>query len=144
MNIRNLLNIRYKIKRRVVLYKQRTAQKAKLNALRNMSTEQKKVYHMVTELAIKNTSSIKFDPYTLEILIVLPKMLITLKHDNIHIHNTTGFLSIPFRPDAYEIIVNIIKVEANRERRRLKYEVKERINDYLTKLSENTLNKTKK
>ena len=137
------MSLRYKIKKQVVRYKQRSAKKAQLLALNAMSIEQTKTYNMVKDLAIKHRDCIKFDPYSLEILIVLPKMLITLKSDTVYIHNTNGFLTVSLRTDVYEMLVKIIQIEAHRERRKLKYEVKLRINDFINKITESNNLETK-
>ena len=103
--------------------------------MKSLTIEQLKLYNMVVSHAIKNNSSIKFDPESDEILIVLPKMLITLKNEYVSIQNTTGFYMDRFPSLPYDILVHIIYKEAHRERRRLKYEVKQRINTFLNKLT---------
>ena len=130
------MNIIYKIRKSIVLFKQRVKKRRQVSALKKMNSDQMKAFNMVKSFAIKHNDAIRFDPYSDEILILLPKMLITLKNDTIYLHNTTGFLTVPIETAAYEMLVNIIQIESHKERRKLKYEVKQRINDFLTKISE--------
>jgi len=132
----NIPNLRYKLKRWLVRYKQRSEEKSQKMALRGMSIEQIKVLNLVKDLASKNPSAIKFDPYSLEIIIALSNILIVLKNDTIHISDINGFLSIIFRSDAYEMLINFIKKEAHRERRKLKYKSKEKIYELIEKISQ--------
>lgn len=131
------MNIKYKIKRKIVRYNQRSIEKSDKRAFKNISIEQKQAFEMVKDIAIKNNSAIKFDPASDEILIILPKMLITLKNQNIEIHNTTGFINMNIPYDTYSLLVKIITKEAHKERRRLKHEVNLRIQEFLSKISEN-------
>ena len=123
------------IKRKLVKLKQSSQRKKLAIAIKSMSSEQEKLYNMVISLAIKNNSAIKFDPESDEILIVLPKMLVTLKDETVIVQNTTGFYTDRFPSLPYDIMVRVIYKEAHRERRRLKYEVKLRINNFLNKLT---------
>jgi len=130
------MNIIYKFRKLIILFKQRNKRRRQASALKKMNSEQMKAFNMVKSFAVKHNDAIRFDPYSDEILILLPKMLITLKNDTIYVHNTTGFLTIPIETAAYEMLVDIIHIESHKERRKLKYEVKQRINDFLTKISE--------
>jgi hypothetical protein len=125
----------YFVKRKLVKIKQSSRKKKSSIALKSMSSEQIKLYDMVISLAIKNNTAIKFDPESDEILIVLPKMLVTLKDETVIVQNTTGFYSDRFPSLPYDMMVRVIYKEAHRERRRLKYEVKLRINQFLNKLT---------
>lgn len=131
------MNIMYSIKRQIVLYNQKRTKNFEKRAFKKLSTEEIKTFNMVKDIAIKNNSAIKFDPESDEILIILPKMLITLKHQNVEIHNTTGFITVNIPFDAYSILVKIVTKEAHKERRKLKHEVKLRIREFLNKISDN-------
>ena len=130
-------NLNYKIKRRIVLSKKLKEKKDEIIALKGMSIEQRKTFDMVKDLATRYKSSIKFDPYSSEIIIVPPKMLITLKKDTVFIDDTNGFLSMHFRVDAYELLVKHIQDEAHREKRKITYEIKLKICDFIEKMVEN-------
>jgi len=132
----NVMNLNYMFLKMRVRFKQRMRRKRNEIANRNLSLEQIKVINMVTEIAIKNNSAIKFDPKSGEVLIILPKMLITLKDEIVYIHNTTGFMSMNIPTEAFEILIESIEKEAHKERRKLKYEVKKRINNFLNNLSD--------
>ena len=134
------MNVIYKFQKLIVLYKQRVKRRRLASALKRMNHEQMKAYNMVKSFATRHNDSIRFDPHSDEILILLPKMLITLKDSTIYIHNTTGFLTIPIETAPYEMLIDIIEIEAHRNRRKLKYEVKQRIEEFLTKISESDNN----
>jgi len=130
------MNIMYKIKRLLVKYKQKSNKKNRIKALKALSKEQLTVLTKVNNFAIKNNREIKFDPASDEILIVLPKMLITLKNHTVFVHNTNGFYPCEFPNEAYKLMTDVIYKEAHRERRKLKHEVKERINDFLSRIND--------
>jgi len=128
------MKLKYKLKKFYVRIKQRSGEKRKLNALTKLNKEQMKVFNLVSGIAIQDKSSIKFDNQTSEILLILPKMLITLNGNNVSIDNTTGFLSTDFPIDAFYLLVEIINKEAHKERRRLKHEAKLRIHAFIDKI----------
>lgn len=130
------MSINYKIKKSTVRFRKRMKAKRERIAFKHISAEQLKVFNMVKDLAVKHNSAIKFDPRSDEILIILPKMLVTLKGETVYIHNTTGFMSMIIPSEAYEILVELIQKEAHKERRKLKHEVKGRINEFLNKIIE--------
>jgi len=130
------VRIMYRVKRGIVRYKQRIRSHRENKIFIRMNNEQLRIYNMVKDIVINNKSSVKFDPYSNEILIVLPKMLITLKHDMIYVDNTNGFLSIRLDIDAHDMLEKLIHIEIHRERRKLKYEVKGRIHKFIDKVSE--------
>lgn len=137
------MNLNYKIKKAYVRFKQRARKKGQDIAFKNMSLEQMKVFNMVKDLAVKHNESIRFDPKSDEIIIALTKMLVTLKGETVYIHNTTGFMSMIIPTEAYEYLVRIVEVQAHRERRKLKKEVKDRINEFLNKIIETGAEETK-
>ena len=130
------MNMMYKFRKAIVLFKQRMKIKSQKAAFKMMNSEQMEVFNMTKAIAIKHNDAIRFDPHSDEILIVLPKMLITLKNNTIHIHNHTGFLTMSIETAAYEMLATIIEVEAHRERRKLKNEVKQRIVEFLNSIKE--------
>jgi len=58
-------------------------------------------------------------------------MLVTVTPFIIHIDNTHGFRSTKFPQNAYEIMDDKLNKEAHKIRRKLKYDVKVRINNFL-------------
>lgn len=130
------MSISYKIKKARVRFKQRAIKKGHDIAFKHMSIEQLKVFNMVVDLATKYNDAIRFDPSSDEIIIALPKMLVTLKGEIVYIHNTTGFMSMSIPTEAYDDLVRVVERHAHRERRKLKKEVKDRINDFLNKIIE--------
>ena len=82
------MKLKYKLKKLYVRIKQRSGEKRKLNALTKLNKEQMKVFNLVSGIAIQDKSSIKFDNQTSEILLILPKMLITLNGNNVSIDNS--------------------------------------------------------
>lgn len=129
------MRIMYKIRKLIVRYKQRIKSYRENKIFSKMTNEQLRIYNMVKDIVINNRSSVKLDPYSNEILIVLPKMLITLKHDMIYVDNTNGFLSIRLNMVAHDMLKKLIYTEIHRERRKLKYEVKGRIHDFIDKVA---------
>ena len=105
-------------------------------AIASLNQEQVKVFHMIMSMAEKNSDDIKFDPESQETLIVLPEMLVTITPYTVHIDNTHGFRSTIFPQDAYEIMDDKLNKEAHRVRRKLKYDVKMRINTFLNNVME--------
>lgn len=130
------MSINYKFTKMFVRFKQRMRKKRERIAFKKISAEQIKVFNMVKDIAVKYNSAIKFDPKSDEILIILPKMLVTLKGETVYIHNTTGFMSMMIPSEAYEILVELIEKEAHKERRKLKHDVKKRINEFLNQIIE--------
>ena len=130
------MSLNYKIKKAYVRFKQRARKKGQDMAFKNMSLEQMKVFNMVKDLSVKHNESIRFDPTSNEIIIALTKMLVTLKGETVYIHNTTGFMSMTIPTEAYDYLVEIVEKQAHRERRKLKKEVKDRINEFLNKIIE--------
>ena len=138
------MSIAYKIKKARVRFKQRVIKRGQDMAFKHMSLEQNKVFNMVKDLAIKYNEAIRFDPTSDEIIIAITKnlvnvkgeMLITLKGETVYIHNTTGFMSMSIPTEAYEVLVKVVEKQAHRERRKLKKEVKDRINEFLNKIIE--------
>lgn len=131
------MGLKYKVNKMIVRIRQRSEERNRKIAFEKMNVEQLKVFSLVQDLAIKNNAAIKFDNETTEILIILPKMLITLHGGSISIDNTTGFLTVNLPIEAYDLLVCIVNKEAHKERRRLKFEVKGRIHDFLNKISDN-------
>ena len=128
------MKIKYRIKRIIVRYKQSLRTKRQLKALKKLNSEQSITFLKVKDIAIKNRTAIKFDNESNEILIILPKMLITLIDGTVKIHNTTGFVSIDFPIEGYELLVQVVNREAHKERRKLKYEVKLRILEFINSI----------
>jgi hypothetical protein len=132
------INVRpmFKLKRLIVKYKKRIKFKNEEKIVSRMTKQQLSVFNTVKDVVSKNRSSIMFDPMSRETLVVLPDMLITLKHDMVYIDNTSGFLSVKYDIRAHQLLTNFINSEVHRERRKLKYEVKQRINEFIKKISE--------
>lgn len=129
------MSIGYKIKKSIVRFRQRMKRKREKFAFSHMTKEQTKVYSMVVNYAKKHREDIRFDPESDEILIVMEHMLVTLKGEVVHILNSHGFYPAPMPSEAYEILIETIKREAHKDRRRLKNEVKLRINNFLNEAS---------
>jgi hypothetical protein len=125
------MKLKYKLKKLYVRIKEKSKDKNKSKILKKFTKEQTKIFNLVSTLAIQDKSSIKFDNQTSEVLLILPKMLITLNGNNVSIDNTTGFLSIDFPIEGFNLLVEVINKEAHKERRRLKHEVKLRIHDFI-------------
>jgi hypothetical protein len=104
--------------------------------MKQLSIEQLRVIKQVTEYAVNHNELIRYDLKSDEILIALTDVLVTLKGETIYIHNTNGFLPTPIPTEAYEMLLEVIEKEAHKDRRRLKYEVKQRIHNFLDQLSE--------
>lgn len=130
------MSINYKIKKVRVRLRQSAIKKGHNMAFKHMSLEQLKVFNMVKDVATKYNDAIRFDPKSDEIIIALTKMLVTLKGETVYIHNTTGFMSMTIPTEAFEELVRIVERHAHRERRKLKKEVKDRINEFLNKIIE--------
>ena len=130
------MNLSYKYKRFYVQSRLKFRANKYKKAIGNLDTEQIKVFSMVMNMAKKNSEDIKFDPESSETLIVLSEMLVTIKPYVVHIDNTHGFRSTRFPQDAYEIMDSILIKEAHRVRRKLKNDVKMRINLFLNKVIE--------
>ena len=124
----------YSIKKKIIRYRKRLKETRDNAQLKQLSIEQMKVFKMIKELAVKHNSEIVFDPQSDEIIFNLPKMLVTMKSDTVHIHNTNGFISMNLPAGVYQILVEIIYKEGHKERRRLKNEAKKRINSFLDEI----------
>lgn len=109
-------------------------------AFKSLSAEQLKVFNIVKEVAIQNNDAIKFDPKSSESLIVIPdKLLVTLKHEQVRIDNSRGFMSINMPSEAYDMLIEIIETEAHKDRRKIKQDVKNRLHNFLDDIIEHEL-----
>lgn len=129
------MGIKYKIKRRLVKIRQKKMDKFVKKMEAQLTPEQISLYKMVEDVAKKNNSSILFDPYSSEIIISLPKILITIEHNKITIHNSKGF----FTNEMHEVVIgrlrNTIYKEAHKERRKFKHEARARLMKFLQDMS---------
>ena len=130
--------LKYKIARIIIKYKKYFIDKNRDRIISKMNKQQLDVFNTIKNIVINNRSSIRFDPLSHEILIVLSDMLITIKSNMIYIDNTTGFLSVEYDIRAHKLLTDFIHSEVHRERRKLKHEVKQRIQDFIKKISEET------
>ena len=128
------MGLRYKYSKFLISTKQRYKENKYKKALAKLNVEQLKVFNLVMDLAIKNNNCIRFDPKIEETLIVMPEILITITKYKVVIQNSHGFLTTQFRDDAYEIMDEALTKEAHKERRKLKHDVKIRINQFLNKI----------
>jgi len=127
------MSVAYKYSKLLIKIKQRYKITEYHKAVSKLNAEQLKVFNFILEKAVQNRESIRIDP--METLIVLPDILITLVKYKVVIHNAHGFLTTSFQNDAYDIMYEALKKEEYRERRRLKHEVKIRINDFLNRIN---------
>lgn len=112
-------------------------------AFKSLSAEQLKVFNIVKDLAIQNNDAIKFDPKSSESLIVIPdKLLVTMKHEQVRIDNSRGFMSINMPSEAYEMLIEIVEAEAHKDRRKIKQDVKNRLHSFLDDIVKNELKST--
>ena len=130
------MNIGYKLKRKRVQFKQRGRRNKIERALNKMTPEQLKMYNSVIDIVTKDNTSIMFVPDSTEMLISIPNMLITLHGYKVFVQNSHGFYSSEFPTDSYKLMEDIIHTEANRLRRKLKHSVKQRINSFLSNITE--------
>jgi hypothetical protein len=104
--------------------------------MKNLTVEQTMTFNRVKDVAITNNSAIKFDLKTGEILIDLPHILIIIKGNKVYIQNTNNFHTEEFFTDTIDILKNIIKIEAHRDRCKLKHEGKLRIRSLINNIGE--------
>lgn len=121
----------YKLDRLRVKARQRRRRRKYFKAVKELSSQQLKAFNKVKDLSKHNNSVIRFDPKSEKILLVLPKMLITLKNDTIFVHNTNGFTYVKITENSFEVLKGIVELEAHRKIRRLEKEVNKRIDDLL-------------
>ena len=129
------MGIHYKIKRKLVKFRNDKTKKFSDNLKSLITPEQLSLYRMVEDVAIKNNSNIVFDPFSSEIIISLPNILIILEGPIITVHNTNGFYSTEMNPTATTKLVDIIQREAHKERRKFKYQAKLRLQKFLVELN---------
>lgn len=104
------------------------------SAYKDLDSSELSVVKKVEMLAIANKQAIRFDPTTNETLIVLDDLLVTLQNQHIKIDNHQGFSHITVPSKAYDKLLTIIRREAHRERRRLKYQVKQNLQKFINKI----------
>lgn len=130
------MSISYKIKKSMVRFKQRARKKRENYALKHLSQDCLKVFETVKFLAVNYNDNIKFDPKAHETLIAIKKLriLVTLKDEVVYIKNSVKFVTMPMPAEAYELLMEILEFQAHRERRKLKKEVSDNLNDFLDDL----------
>jgi len=125
----------YQIKRMNVRTRQKRKESERNHALKLLNSEQKDVFDLVVMTVKKHPEKILYDKITGEVLIVEERMLFTLYHDTkdhmVSIHNHSGFHSQWFMESSYNYLMEIVNTEAHRYRRRLKYEVRTNIRNFL-------------
>jgi hypothetical protein len=117
----------YSIKKSIVRSKQRMKTKRDEAHLRTLSIEQMKVFKLVKELAKNNRECIKFDPHSDEIILLLENMLITMKYEIVCVDLT----NIKLPSTVFSMLVEFIYMEAHKDRRKLKYQYKKKLNNFL-------------
>ena len=130
------MNIGYRLKRKQVQIRQRKEKKRTKRALNLMTPEQLKMYKLILDIVTKDNTSINFVPDSTEILISVPNMLITLNGYKVFVQNSHGFHTSEFPTESYKLITDVVHTEANRLRRKLKHSVKQRINTFLSSITE--------
>jgi hypothetical protein len=104
-------------------------------AMRQMNPDQLKAFNKVKELAINYRSAIRFDPKTGKIMIDLPKILVTLKRNTIYVDNSSGFGYQIMTDDSYELLKEVIEMEAHKDRRKSEFEAKIRVRNFWTNIN---------
>lgn len=130
------MNLNTRILRFMVKRRQRSYIREYNKAMKNLTVEQTMTFNRVKDVAITNNSAIKFDLKTGEILIDLPHILIIIKGNKVYIQNTNNFHTEEFFTDTIDILKNIIKIEAHRDRCKLKHEGKLRIRSLINNIGE--------
>lgn len=125
---------KYFMKRKMVKLRAKRRLMEYENATKNIPEEELELFNKVSEIAKNNKSSIRFNPYSSEILIVLDHILVVLKNENVSIHNTSGFITLKLQSSTYELLVARIEKEANAERLSLKYDAKKRIIKFINEI----------
>lgn len=130
------MNLSYKFAKIAAKIRRHFRMKAKRTrdnvAFKSLSAEQLKVFNIVKDLAMQNNDAIKFDPKSSESLIVIPdKLLVTLKHEQVRIDNSRGFMSINMPSEAFDMLIEIVEAEAHKDRRKIKQDVKNRLHSFL-------------
>ena len=126
-----IMNLNYKLLRLRVKFLQNSKKRKFIKAMKPLMNQQIKAFNKVKELSKINNSTIRFDPKSDKIILVLPKMLITLKNDTIFAHNTNGFTYVKLTEDSFDILKGIVEMEAHRKIRKLEQEVNQRIDTLL-------------
>ena len=125
----------YRIKRMNVRTRQKRKASERKHALSLLSSEQKDVFDLVVMTVKKHPEKILYDKVTGEVLIVEENRLFTMYHDSkdhmVSIHNHSGFHSQWFMESSYNYLMDIVNAEAHRYRRKLKYEVRMNIRNFL-------------
>lgn len=128
------MNLNYRLNRLYIRRKLKREQKRRDIALTLLTLEQKRVYNLVKELVKANNEAIRFDLKTNETLITLPHLLIVLQNKKVQLLNTNGFHTEEFPLEVYDSLMDFIVLEGHRYRRKLKQDVKIRINQFLDTL----------
>lgn len=135
-NIKNM-NMKYRrtfVKRLFLILSKKFKAIGYNKMIKNLQGNQIIIFDKIIDISKNNRDCIRFDPISSEIIIVLPKILITISGQKINIHNSTGFLTQEMTGESIEYIKNIIMIEAHRERRRLKHEAIKRISEFITNI----------
>lgn len=124
----------YKIKRYMVKSKLDLDKRNEINILNKLNSEQIKIYNLILKIASKHADCIKFNPESDEILFFLPDMLIEMKDFTIKI-NGEGFLQMNLPMSSYNLLLKKIYRYSNKDRRKLLFASKQKLNLFINKLT---------
>lgn len=128
------MNLNYRINRLLTKRKLKKEKEERAKAFTFLNLEQKRVFNLVKELVKNNNESIRFDLKTNETIIALPHLLVVLKDKKVQLLNTNGFYTEEFPLEIYEYLMDFIILEGHRYRRKLKQDIKIRVNEFLDTL----------
>lgn len=129
-------SIEYKFKRFFVKVRQHRKLSHNNKILKTMLPEQIDVYEIVKDKCKRFPDSIRYDSDTTKILILLETMIITLHNKRIYIDNHRGFSEMWFSEDQYELIKEYVDAEAHRFRRKLQWEIRRNLRNFLKQIKE--------
>lgn len=131
------MSIGYKIKKKIVRYKQKMRIKGQNLAFRQMTIEDIKVFNLAKDIATKYYSQIRYDKVSGDTIIRVEEanICVVLNHDTIGVYTgTNGFFKISIPPDAFEYLMRHIDIQAHKDRRKILKDVKIELGNFIEKI----------
>lgn len=129
------MSLGYQLERFRTKYRRHRKNRKVARVMRQMNSDQLKAFNKIKDLANSHRSAIRFDPKTGKIMIDLPKILVTLKRNTIYVDNSSGFGYQIMTEDSYELLKEVIEMEAHKDRRKSEFEARIRVRNFWNNIS---------
>lgn len=133
------MSIGYKIKKKIVRYRQKIRKRGQDLAFKHMTIEDFKVFNLAKDIATKYYTNIRYDKVSGDTIIKVDdiKICVVLNHDTIGVYTgTDGFFKISIPPDAFEYLMRYVDIQAHKDRRKILKDVKLELASFVDKIND--------